>query len=235
MKKIVRLTESDLTRIVKRIIRENEEQQITDEVTNIILNNISKEDLLTLGKLYNSIGEDEFKDVAEDVVDSVIDGDTVCESIGFSRRGITVDTEAEKNKLELTKIITRFATTVLSLMTGAVTINTLNPQHQDIDSAMVAGIITAALVGTNLLTRIPHKIGTKPLPKKLKDSRMAKLVDSELKNFDDPRNTLIQDAIKHLMDKRIPETVARQFIENWEEINNIKFVRPPEKRVKRAK
>jgi hypothetical protein len=235
MKKIVRLTESDLTRIVKRIIRENEEQQITDEVTNIILNNISKEDLLTLGKLYNSIGEDEFKDVAEDVVDSIIEGDTVSESIGFSRRGITVDTEAEKNKLELTKIITRFATTVLSLMTGAVTINTLNPQHQDIDSAMVAGIITAALVGTNLLTRIPHKIGTKPLPKKLKDSRMAKLVDSELKNFDDPRNTLIQDAIEHLMDKRIPETVARQFIEDWEETNNIKFVRPPEKRVKRAK
>jgi hypothetical protein len=235
MKKIIRLTESDLTRIVKRIIRENEEQQITDEVTNIILNNISKEDLLTLGKIYNSIGEDEFRDVAEDVVDSVIEGDTVSESIGFSRRGITVDTEAEKDKLELTKIITRFATTVLSLMTGAVTINTLNPQHQDIDSAMVAGIITAALVGTNLLTRIPHKIGTKPLPKKLKDSRMAKLVDSELKNFDDPRNTLIQDAIKHLMDKRIPETVARQFIENWEETNNIKFKRPPEKRVVRVK
>ena len=235
MKKIVRLTESDLTRIVKRIIRENEEQQITDEVTNIILNNISKEDLLTLGKLYNSIGEDEFKDVVEDVVDSVIEGDTVSESIGFSRRGITVDTQSEKDKLDVAKIITRFATTVLSLLTGAVTINTLNPQHQDIDSAMVAGIITAALVGTNLLSRIPHKIGTKPLPKKLKDSRMAKLVDSELKNFDDPRNTLIQDAIEHLMDKRIPETVARQFIEDWEETNNIKFVRPPEKRVKRAK
>jgi hypothetical protein len=235
MKKIVRLTESDLTRIVKRIIRENEEQQITDEVTNIILNNISKEDLLTLGKLYNSIGEDEFKDVVEDVVDSVIEGDTVNESIGFSKRGITVDTQSEKDKLDVTKIITRFATTVLSLLTGAVTINTLNPQHQDIDSAMVAGIITAALVGTNLLSRIPHKIGTKPLPKKLKDSRMAKLVDSELKNFDDPRNTLIQDAIEHLMDKRIPETVARQFIENWEETNNIKFKRPPEKRVVRVK
>ena len=235
MKKIVRLTESDLTRIVKRIIRENEEQQITDEVTNIILNNISKEDLLILGKLYNSIGEDEFKDVVEDVVDSVIEGDTVNESIGFSKRGITVDTQSEKDKLDVTKIITRFATTVLSLLTGAVTINTLNPQHQDIDSAMVAGIITAALVGTNLLSRIPHKIGTKPLPKKLKDSRMAKLVDSELKNFDDPRNTLIQDAIEHLMDKRIPETVARQFIENWEETNNIKFKRPPEKRVVRVK
>jgi len=235
MKKIVRLTESDLTRIVKRIIRENEEQQITDEVTNIILNNISKEDLLTLGKLYNSIGEDEFKDVAEDVVDSVIEGETVSESIGFSKRGITVDTESEKDKLEVTKIITRLATTVLSLMTGAVTINTLNPQHQDMDSAMVAGIITAALVGTNLLTRIPHKIGTKPLSKKLKNSRMVGLVDSKLKNFDNPKNTLIDDAIEHLMDSGIPETVTRQFIEDWEETNNIKFVRPPEKRVKRAK
>ena len=99
MKKVIRLTESDLTRIVKRIIRENEEQKITDEVTNIILNNISKEDLLTLGKLYNSIGEYEFKDVAKDVVDSVIEGDTVSEAIGFSKRGITVDTESEKDKL----------------------------------------------------------------------------------------------------------------------------------------
>ena len=235
MNKIVRLTESDLTRIVKRIICENDEQQITDEVTNIILNNISKEDLLTLGKLYNSIGEDEFKDVAEDVVNSVIEGETVSESIGFSKRGITVDTESEKDKLDVTKIITRLATTVLSLITGAVTINTLNPQHQDIDSAMVAGIITAALVGTNLLTRIPHKIASKPLPKKLKNSRMVKLVDSELKNFDNPKITLINDAIEHLMDKGIPETVARQFIENWEETNNIKFKRPPEQKVKRVK
>ena len=107
MKKIIRLTESDLTRIVKRIIRENEEQQFTDEVTNIILNNISKEDLLTLGKLYNSIGGDEFKDVAEEVVDNVIQGDTVSESIGFSRRGITVDTQSEKDNLDIVKIITQ--------------------------------------------------------------------------------------------------------------------------------
>jgi hypothetical protein len=234
MKKIIRLTESDLTRIVKRIIRENEEQQITDEVTNIILNNISKEDLLTLGKLYNSIGKDEFKDVAEDVVDSVIEGDTVSESIGFSRRGITVDTQSEKDKLDVAKIITRLATTVLSLMTGAVALNNLNFEHQSFDSAMVAGIITAALVGTNLLTRIPHKIGTKPLSKKLKNSRMVGLVDSKLKNFDNPKNTLIDDAIENLMDNGIPETVARQFIEDWEERNNIKFKRPPEKRVVRA-
>ena len=64
---------------------------------------------------------------------------------------------------------------------------------------------------------------------------MAALVDSELKNFDNPKKTLIDDVIKHLMGKGIPETVTRKFIEDWEETNNIKFKRPPEQRVKRAK
>jgi hypothetical protein len=150
MKKVIRLTESDLTRIVKRVLRENEEQQMTDEVTNLILSNISKEDLMALGQLYNSLGEDEFTDVAEDVVDSVIEGDTVSESIGFSKGRITVSNEAEKDKLEATKIITRLATTMVSLIAGAITLNTLNPQHQDIDAAMVTGIVTASMIGANL-------------------------------------------------------------------------------------
>jgi hypothetical protein len=64
---------------------------------------------------------------------------------------------------------------------------------------------------------------------------MAKLVDSELKIFNSPKDILINDAIEHLVDKGVPETVARQFIENWEETNNIRFKRPPEKRVKRVK
>jgi hypothetical protein len=100
MGKVIRLTESDLTKIVKRVIRENEEQQIADEVTNTILSNISKEDLLTLGKLYNSIGEDEFKNFTEDIVDNVIDDKNVNESIGLSKIGITVDTESEKDKIQ---------------------------------------------------------------------------------------------------------------------------------------
>ncbi len=43
MGKVIRLTESDLEKIVRRVIRENEEQKIANEVTNTILSNISKE------------------------------------------------------------------------------------------------------------------------------------------------------------------------------------------------
>lgn len=238
MGKVIRLTESDLEKIVKRVIRENEEQQIANEVTSIILNNISKEDLLTLGKLYNSIGEDEFKDFTEDIVDNVIDDENVNESIGLSKRGITVDTESEKDKLEVTKIITRLSTTVLSLFTGSLSYGFLHngDQNQEqIDAGVIMGIVTAAMVGANLLTRIPHKVASKPLPEKLKNSRMSKLVDKELKKFSKPTYTLLSDVIEHLVEMGIPEKIVRQFIEEWEKTNNIHFRRPPEKKIIRTK
>ena len=232
MKKVIRLTESDLTRIVKRVLRENEEQQMTDEVTNLILSNISKEDLMALGQLYNSLGEDEFTDVAEDVVDSVIEGDTVSESLGFSKGRITVSNEAEKDKLEATKIITRLATTMVSLIAGAITLNTLNPQHQDIDAAMVTGIVTASMIGANLLSRIPHKIAAKPLPEKLKNSRIVKLVDDEMKK-NNLKGKELGDVVNHFVKLGYPEEMITNFILNWMDKNNVNIkekIRP-----KRAK
>ena len=232
MKKVIRLTESDLTRIVKRVLRENEEQQMTDEVTNLILSNISKEDLMALGQLYNSIGEDEFTDVAEDAVNSVIEGETVSESLGFSKGRITVSNEAEKDKLEATKIITRLATTMVSLIAGAITLNTLNPQHQDIDAAMVTGIVTASMIGANLLSRIPHKIAAKPLPEKLKNSRIVKLVDDEMKKIN-LKGKELGDVVNHFVKLGYPEEMITNFILNWLDKNNVKF--KEEKRVKLAK
>jgi hypothetical protein len=232
MKKVIRLTESDLTRIVKRVLRENEEQQMTDEVTNLILSNISKEDLIALGQLYNSLGEDEFTDVAEDVVDSVIEGDTVSESIGFSKGRITVSNEAEKDKLEATKIITRLATTMVSLIAGAITLNTLNPQHQDIDAAMVTGIVTASMIGANLLSRIPHKIAAKPLPEKLKNSRIVKLVDDEMKKIN-LKGKELGDVVNHFVKLGYPEEMITNFILNWMDKNNVNI--KEKRRVKLAK
>ena len=220
MKKVIRLTESDLTRIVKRVLRENEEQQMTDEVTNLILSNISKEDLMALGQLYNSIGEDEFTDVAEDAVNSVIEGETVSESLGFSKGRITVSNEAVKDKLEATKIITRLATTMVSLIAGAITLNTLNPQHQDIDAAMVTGIVTASMIGANLLSRIPHKIAAKPLPEKLKNSRIVKLVDDEMKKIN-LKGKELGDVVNHFVKLGYPEEMITNFILNWMDKNNV--------------
>lgn len=220
MKKIIRLTESDLTKIVKRVIRENEEQQITDEVTKTILDNISKEDLLTLGKLYNSMGEDEFKDVAEDVVDSVVGGETVSESIGLSSKGFTYDSKTEKSKLEVAKIITRLSSTILAIMTGSISLGSY--RTDDIESAMVAGIIASAMIGANLVTRIPHNLKVEPLPEKLKGSRIEKIVDSEMKKIYSKEKDL-NDFISHFESLGIPEKISTKFISNWAEKNNISF------------
>ena len=230
MKKIIRLTESDLTRIIGRVIRENEEQQMTDEITSTILNNISKEDLLTLGKMFNSLGEDEFKDVAEDVVDGVVENENVSESIGLSKKGVTYDTESEKNKIEVRKIITRVATTILALLSGSISIGA--HRNDDFESSMVAGIIASAMVGANLLTRIPHRLNTKPISKKLQNSRMAKIVDNEMKTIN-PREMYFRDIVEHFEDKGFPQEVVNSFIVDWLDKNNVKF--KEEKRVIRVK
>lgn len=220
MKKIIKLTESDLTQIVKRVIRENEEQKIADEVTKTILNNISKEDLLTLGRLYNSIGEDEFKDVAEDVVDSVIEGETVSESIGLSSRGFTYDSKTEKSKLEVAKIITRLLSTILAIMTGSISLGAY--RTDDLESAMVAGIIASAMIGANLVTRIPHNLKVEPIPEKLRGSRIEKIVDSEMKKIYSKEKDL-NDFISHFESLGIPEKISTKFISNWAKKNNISF------------
>ena len=220
MKKIIKLTESDLTQIVKRVIRENEEQKIADEVTKTILNNISKEDLLTLGRLYNSIGEDEFKDVAEDVVDSVIEGETVSESIGLSSRGFTYDSKTEKSKLEVAKIITRLSSTILAIMTGSISLGAY--RADDLESAMVAGIIASAMIGANLVTRIPHNLKVEPIPEKLRGSRIEKIVDSEMKKIYSKEKDL-NDFISHFESLGIPEKISTKFISNWAKKNNKSF------------
>lgn len=220
MKKIIRLTESDLTKIVKRVIRENEEQKIADEVTKTILNNISKEDLLTLGRLYKNMGEDEFKDVAEDVVDSVVENENVSESIGLSSKGFTYDSKTEKNKLEVAKIITRLASTILTLMTGSISLGAY--RSEDFESSMVAGIIASAMIGANLLTRIPHNLKVEPLPEKLKGSRMEKMVDNEMKKIYSKKKDL-DDFISHFKSLGIPEKISTQFISNWGKKNNVSF------------
>ena len=56
MKKIIKLTESDLTRIVKRVISENMESEMIDNVKNEIIQSISKEDLMFLGNTFFGFG-----------------------------------------------------------------------------------------------------------------------------------------------------------------------------------
>jgi hypothetical protein len=77
MAKIVRLTESDLTRIVKKVIKESEEEVISQKVEDVIdnpkvehridnmLSNLSDEDLEEIQDTLSDLGIDENSDVSE--------------------------------------------------------------------------------------------------------------------------------------------------------------------------
>lgn len=237
MKKVIQLTESDLTRIVKRIIRENEEQQIADEVANTLLNNMSQEELMFLGKMFNKLGNQEFKEVAQDAIEDVIENETVSESLGMSKGKLTVSTETEKDKLEVTKLITRWATIVLGGFTGALSYSFLNSPDQSqehIEAGIVMGIVSAAMAGANLLSRIPHKVGAKPLPEKLKNSKIVRVVDSEMKKIN-PRGKELGEVVNHFVTLGFPEEIITKFILNWAEKNNVNFKEGEKIRPKRAK
>lgn len=232
MKKVIQLTEADLTRIVKRVLRENEEQKIADEVANLILTNISKEELMTLGQLYNTLGEDEFRDAAEDAVDKVIDDEPVNESLGFSKGRFTVTNQDEKNKFEATKVITQVLTSMMALITGGLTYAFSDSSQENIDAALVTGVLTAALAGANLLTRIPHKISAKPLPEKLRTSRMKNFIDTEMKKLT-PKSMTFEQVLEHFEKLGFPDNTVEKFILNWADDNNVTF--KEEVRKKRTK
>ena len=62
MKKIVSLTESDLTRIVKRVIKENEEKDAIEKIAKFVFSKLPKDDIEFIGNLYKELGYDKFED-----------------------------------------------------------------------------------------------------------------------------------------------------------------------------
>ena len=82
MKKIIRLTESDLARIVKRVIKENQEEKIADKVAEVIelpkvemkiediYSNLSDEDKMNFKMVLDNLGIDE-NSTAKEVHDAI--------------------------------------------------------------------------------------------------------------------------------------------------------------------
>ena len=105
MGKVIRLTESDLTNIVKRVIRENEEQKVESEIKQEIIQTLSNDDLLFLGKLYNKLGKEGFEDTVEDEIESQF-SEEVNETTSYSKGNFKVANEEERKRLQ--KIISNF-------------------------------------------------------------------------------------------------------------------------------
>ena len=61
MKKIVRLTENDLTKLVKRVIKESAEENKKEKVVDTIKNILTPSEIEFLKKEYLSLGKEDFK------------------------------------------------------------------------------------------------------------------------------------------------------------------------------
>ena len=215
MKKIIKLTESDLTRIVKRVISENMESEMIDNVKNEITQSISKEDLMFLGKMYSELGAEQFKDITKDVIeDEKVEGEL--SEISFK---VTNTSEIEKiNKLK--ELIGQIALAGIPFSSLAA-YNQYNREVPDESGVLIFGIITAALVGLSLLRKVP--IQGKSVPHKMKGSAFQRSVENQLDNMDITDKSF-EDVIKHFESVGIPSHVSIPLISDWAEKNNVDFI-----------
>ena len=214
MKKIVRLTESQLTSIVKRVISENMESEMIDNVKNEIIQSISKEDLIFLGKMYNELGPEEFKDITQDVIENE-DSQGELSEISFRVKN---SSDIERiNKLK--ELIGQISMAALPL-TAAAGIGQMNREVPDESGVLMFGIISAALVGLSLLRKVP--IRGKSVPDKMKGSKFQNSVENQLNNMD-ISNKSFEDIVHYFKRIGIPSHISIPLISDWAEKNGVDF------------
>ena len=214
MGKIIRLTESQLTSIVKKVISENMESEMIDNVKNEIIQSISKEDLIFLGKMYNELGPEEFKDITQDVIENE-DSQGELSEISFR---VKDSSDIERiNKLK--ELIGQISMAALPL-TAAAGIGQMNREVPDESGVLMFGIIGAALVGLSLLRKVP--IQGKSVSHKMKGSKFQKAVEARLDNMD-LSNKSFEDVIKDFEHMGIPSHVSIPLISDWSEKNGVDF------------
>jgi hypothetical protein len=221
MKKIVRLTESQLTSIVKRVISENMKSEMIDNVKNEIVQSISKEDLMFLGKMYSELGPEEFKDITQDVIENE-DSQGELSEISFRVK----DSSDIDRVNKLKELIGQISIVALPL-TAAAGIGQMNREVPDESGVLMFGIIGAALVGLSLIRKVPIK--GKPVSDKMVGSRIQKTIESELDNMD-LSNKSFEDVIEYFERMGVPNHVSIPLITDWAEKNGVGFKNIKKKR-----
>ena len=136
MKKIVRLKESDLVRLVKRVIKEQEESISVEEIKHKLLDELPDTKIMTLGKLLRNLGHEEFVELAMDAAEEAIGSSSIEES--------------EKTKTAMFMAAT--VGEILSLISvGPVGIYSV--QEDNLVPLIVEVLVFLASVGTQSLTK----------------------------------------------------------------------------------
>ena len=248
---IVQLNESDLLRIVKRIIRENKESDLANNLTDFIKNKVPSDDLKFILQMYNELGKEKFEDVVEDgvtdAVEDIKDVKMIDEKVSLSKKGVDVETEADFMKvLELKSKINSICTNYLKSMPYNLLVFLIGTivggfgELSSVDQSSVAsktGYIEKTLLisvlmsgfmqilglfGQYLAKKTPVNLNYK-YPESIAGSSIEKKMFMELSRLNPDWN--YEHALKLLKDNGIPEKLASEIIHDFEMKNNMQFFR----------
>jgi hypothetical protein len=238
--KVIRLTESNLVNIVKRVIRENEEQKVASEIKQEIIQTLSNDDLLFLGKLYNKLGKKGFEETVEDEVESQF-SEEVNETISYSKGNFKVANEEEREKLQ--KILDKLSFSNLiniSVISGTYGLidmisshvgNELSNQHHDYSIIqLIVGAITS--ITSIAALKVPDLIKNKNIEVDYKEQnpKLEKLIFNYIDEYRKERreNTNLPFSYNNLLyklSKLATKERAMDLIAKYEKIKNITFPR----------
>lgn len=240
MKKIVSLTESDLTRIVKRVIKENEEKDAIEKIAKFVFSKLPKDDIEFIGNLYKELGYDKFEDTIEDVVND----DLVTERVSFSTSGFEAENEEDIQKIEnikdKVKRILGFNTSTedpqdfARQLISKIGLSSIIPvilqmidngdvlKHPSLSVLLVPIMIVLGGLASRAVEKAPINVSY-DFDEKIRGSKFQKMIDSKLDNLN--KKASMDSVIKYFENLGIPETEIRPFIYDWEKRNNFMFKR----------
>lgn len=248
---IVQLNESDLLRIVKRIIRENKESDLANNLTDFIKNKVPADDLKFILQMYNELGKEKFEDVVEDgvtdAVEDIKDIKMIDEKISLSKKGVDVETEADFMKvLELKSKINSICTNYLksipynllvfligTIVGGFGEVSSVDQSSVESKTGYVEKTLLITLLisgfmqilglfGKYLAKKTPVNLNYK-YPESIAGSSIEKKMFMELSRLNPDWN--YEHALKLLKDNGIPEKLASEIIHDFEMKNNMQFFR----------
>jgi effector-binding domain-containing protein len=248
MKKVVRLTESDLTRIVKKVIRENEEERAIEDVAKFVFDKLSKEDIISIGNLYNKLGHNKFEDTVEDVVsDDLVNEDVTISKSGFEGENSEDVEKIEniKNKVDkylgfnmssenlldsFTKVMRKagLANIGAILAQSALDPNSVNQMSNtelELRLLTIPVVVMLGVLASKAIQRIPINLRYN-FDEKLRGGKLQTAIDFELNKFD--KKETFDKVINYFEKIGISKNKLLPFIYDWEKRNNFMFNRDNE-------
>jgi len=254
--KIIKLNESDLLRIVKKVICENQESDLAKHFSEFIKNELSPEDFKFIFKIYNKLGKDKFEDVVEDgitdAIDDIKNDNIIDEKISLSKKGIDVENEDDLMKVfELKNKINNISTNYLRSLpvnilpifgaTIGLALKSLETGEPISNGMVVLPIITSSLLsgfmlglgtlGQELSKRTPVNLNYK-YPKSIVGTPLEKKLFNILDGLINPWEFSYENVFEKLKSQGVPDNLVSSVIHDFERQKNIQFVRYGKKRNK---